>query len=637
MDETDLFFNLRLGEIILGTGHVPTHNLLSFTYPGASDVNLAWLFQVVLALVHRWGGIPATVLLKTGFVLLTWAVLYRVAVRRGARPVAAAAALALAAWAAEPRFVERPHLVTFVGLALVLLAVEHAEAGWPRRLWWLVPAGLAWANANSCFFLAPSLLALYALGARLDGQRALARQALWVSLALAPLVLATPSGTGALSYIANHFRMPTLRPLQEYRHAEWPLDGPYFFLVAGLVLAGGLPLLARRLPVLLPWRVLVPCLALALLGGLRIRFVAELALLAGPALAVAASRIGPKLDRAWVRAATAVVLLAVTATPRVTAALGGRPVFDLGLEADLVPLAAIDFVEQNGLQDRMYNDLEVGSYLTWRSWPRHKVFQDPRINGYPASFHAILRRADLSRREFQALLDGFGVTSALITYPTLNPRAALFDPALWALVYRGPDGLVFVRRTLRRDLPEIPLTFAYAADQGTLAVPLAAPPPGSRASACAWQRGLGDFYRALGELAPARRHQEAALDAEGDSACHEQARQAAAALALRAGDFADAAQLLEGQAAPEPRTNHGFALLGLGRTEAALADFDAVLALEARSDEALFGRGLCLVALGRAVEADKAFAALLARSPGHVSAPAAREQRARLRGQLDAR
>ena len=33
MDETDLFFNLRLGEIILATHGVPRTNLLSFTAP----------------------------------------------------------------------------------------------------------------------------------------------------------------------------------------------------------------------------------------------------------------------------------------------------------------------------------------------------------------------------------------------------------------------------------------------------------------------------------------------------------------------------------------------------------------------------------------------------------------------------
>ena len=43
----------------------------------------------------------------------------------GVAPVALPA-LALSAWAAEPRFVERPHLVTFLGLALTLLALERA-------------------------------------------------------------------------------------------------------------------------------------------------------------------------------------------------------------------------------------------------------------------------------------------------------------------------------------------------------------------------------------------------------------------------------------------------------------------------------------------------------------------------------
>jgi hypothetical protein len=65
MDETDVFFNLRLGEYVLGSGRVPTENLFSFTHPHATDINLAWLFQIVLALAHRAAGLPGTVLLKT--------------------------------------------------------------------------------------------------------------------------------------------------------------------------------------------------------------------------------------------------------------------------------------------------------------------------------------------------------------------------------------------------------------------------------------------------------------------------------------------------------------------------------------------------------------------------------------------
>ncbi len=132
--------------------------------------------------------------------------------------------------------------------------------------------------------------------------------------------------------------------------------------------------------------------------------------------------------------------------PRVSAARHGGRFVDLGIEPELIPAAAIRFVDDNGLAGRMYNDLEVGSYLTWHWGDHHRVFQDPRINGYPTAFHATLRRDDLSRAEWEAFLDRFGVTTALVSYPDLNPRAALFDPARWALVYRDADALVFAAR-----------------------------------------------------------------------------------------------------------------------------------------------------------------------------------------------
>jgi len=86
MDETDLFYNLRLGEIILSTRSVPRTNLLSYTNPTFPDPNLAWVFQIVLALAHRAGGIAGTVVLKTAFVVATFALLFRASVRRGAHP-----------------------------------------------------------------------------------------------------------------------------------------------------------------------------------------------------------------------------------------------------------------------------------------------------------------------------------------------------------------------------------------------------------------------------------------------------------------------------------------------------------------------------------------------------------------------
>ncbi len=644
MDETDLFYNLRLGEIILGARAVPRTNLLSFTNPDFPDPNLAWLFQIGLALAYRAGGIAATVLLKTAFVTTTFALLFRVALRRGAHPALAALALALAAWAAEPRFVERPHLVTFVGLGLVLLALDRAEAGRRRLLFALLPIGLVWANGNSCFFLAPVLLVLYALGCRLDGRPTDGTRAVVVALGLLPLLFATPSGAAFLGYVANHFRMPYLRPLQEYRVAEWPTDGPFFFLCGAVVATAGLSVLVPdggRLAL----RHLLPIVAFGLLGARRIRFVAEFSLLAGPYVAAQATRLlgrGPRADgvhastpSANARRAAQIGILSglvvLACAPRIVAARRGERLVDLEIEPGLVPFAAIDWIDGHGLRDRLYNDLEVGSYLAWEGWPRHRVFQDPRINAYPAAWHALLRRTDLNSEEWNELLARYGVRAALVSFPEVNPRAALFNPARWALVLRSTDALVFARRGPDTDAlvaaEEIPLTFAFDPANGSRPLPIESAPPSSPVSGCEWQRRLAEVFverrtweradaalrRALAPpmtcLAPARRIE---------------ALMQAAAVALERGDISRAAALLEGITAPTARTNRGFALVRLGRAPEALEEFRAAIRAAPGEPEPHFGEALALVRLARSADARRALEAFLARWPDHFAAPRAR-------------
>jgi len=643
MDETDLFYNLRLGEIVLGTHGVPRTNLLSFTNPDFPDPNLAWLFQIVLALAYRAGGVAGTVVLKTAFVLATFALLFRVALRRGAHPVVAALALALAAWAAEPRFVERPHLVTFVGFGTLLLALERAETGRPRLLLALVPGGLLWANGNSCFFLAPAVLALYALGCLADRRPTDGRRAILVAIALLPLILATPSGTGALRYIANHFRMPWLRPLQEYRVAEWPTDGPFVFLALAAALGAALPVLraARRLPAG-TLRQVLPLVALGFLGARRIRFVAEFALLAGPFVAARATaglrargRVGIQDQRlpALARGAGAAGLLALmvlTAAPRLAAARSGKKAIDLDVEPGLVPTAAIAWLNAQGLRDRLYNDLEVGSYLAWDGWPRHRVFQDPRINGYPDAWHAFLRRDDLTRDEWGAFLARHDVQAALISFPELNPRSALFDPSTWALVMRSDEALVFVRRdAAHRALiarEEVPLSFRFERASGAEPVPLDQAPPLSPLPGCEWQRRLGELLAEEKETARADAAFRRALETPGclSATEGESARQRAAAVALELGDAARAVALLADLDTADARTNAGYAELQLGRPAQALTAFERARALAPAAPEADFGRALALSALRRPAETRAALTAFLARWPDHFAAPRAR-------------
>ena len=119
------------------------------------------------------------------------------------------------------------------------------------------------------------------------------------------------------------------------------------------------------------------------------------------------------------------------------------------------------------------------------------MFQDARLPAYPDDFHRALDQTPLDPPAFDALLQRYGVDVALLSEPDVNMRAGSFDPAVWALVYRADDALVFVRRGHHADViarDEIPLRVRFRWLGGSHVEPLWSPPEGI--AACEWSRRL---------------------------------------------------------------------------------------------------------------------------------------------------
>jgi hypothetical protein len=504
MTESDLFFRLAAGHEILARHALPSHNLFSFTAPDYPDLDASWLFEVGAALLFRLGGFPGVVVAKAAVVVATAAAAFVLCRRRGAEPMAAALVVAAALWVMQERLVERPHIFSFAGEVGVLLALERIERG-ARTAVALLAGVVLWANLHAGVFVAPILLALFALGAAIDRRRALAARAAVLALASAAAMLATPLGAGIFRYLALHLTIPLLHPVDEFRAVSTQSDGP--LIAYAIATAVALPLAWRRGA---GARRLLPVVGLGALAAHSVRFGADFALAAAPLLAIAASaitaRLGVPARRASMLASAFLVALALG--PRVAAARAGRSFVDVGLDRTPLPLEAVQFAEENGLRDRMYNDFEIGSYLIFEGYPRHRVFIDPRLPAYPPEFHQLLGRADLTRDEWDQAMHSYGVDSALLDYAGLNRRVSWWDPGRWALIYRQHDARVFVRRVPKwRELiaaREIPATFSFTMEEGTATLPIDEPPAASPVPACEWQRRLGDLFVEIDEGHPAR-------------------------------------------------------------------------------------------------------------------------------------
>jgi hypothetical protein len=598
MAESDLFFRIKAGQEILASHGLPGRNLFSFTYPDHPDIDAAWLFEVAAAALHACGGFPAVVIAKTVVLLAAFAAAFWLCRRRGAGPVASALALAAAASVARERFVERPHIFSLLGAIALLAAIDALTSSAGRRAVGVafgLCAGVAlWANLHAGAFVAPLVLACVAVGAGLDRNGAARRLGL-AALGAVAAVFATPIGVGLLGYLRLHLTLPALHPVDEFRAPSWLSDPALFVYGAGLAVSAAVAWPRRP-----AWTSLLPALVFAALAVRSVRFAADVALVTAPLLAVSLTGVADRLRARWTRllpepipSLGVVALLAgLAAGPRLVGSGGGG---GIDLDTRELPLPAIAFVNAHGLRDRMYNDFETGSYLLFDpagGYPRHRVFVDPRLPAYPAAFHRLLGRGDLTRAEWDAAMDGYGVETALLSYAGINRRVAWWDPERWALVFREADARVFVRR-LARFAPliasrEIPATFAFSPEEGNATVPLTAAPTSSPVPDCEWQRRLGDLTFELDGTPSPRTlaaYDRALAAPAGCLRAADEARLTAwlGAIALRAGRAADALALFDralarGDGELATLTNRAVALEGLGRTGDAVAAWDAVIA-----------------------------------------------------------
>jgi hypothetical protein len=589
VEETDLFFRMAAGEQFLRTGKLLHHNLFSFTFPDTPYLDSAWLFDLGVAILYRVGGFPAVVMGKTLVVLGIAALAFRVCRAFGAERLVAAAVLSAAFLCMQERLVERPHLFSLLGEALLLGLLPSIEKGEPRR-WLVVPLVVLWVNLHAGVFLAAAILGLASLGALLD--RAPARVVLRyvgfavIALALLPL---SPIGFGIFRYLAFHSDIFQIHPVDEFRSFTWRSDAPsvVFALAALLPLAR---VQHRR------WVMLLPALGLVGLGAWHIRFSADatlvLAVMAAPALQGLVGRVAVLRSRPAPVVFFAVVV-AVALVPRIAAARRGAHFASVDLDPKMLPLDALRFVEQHGLRDRMYNDFETGSYLLWQGFPTYRVFVDPRLPAYPMDFHRLLGRMDISRADWTRAMDSLGVESALLDYAGINRRVAFWDPAAWALVFRANDSRVFVRRLSKwKGLIaklEIPARFDFTVENGATTIPLPTPPAESPVPMCEWQIRLGDLYfdlegarstRAISAYRAALAEPVGCLEGEHELS----AASWIGSLDVSAGRFADALPLLDRASARSPLdtavlTNRALALEGLGRATLAREAWSRVAAL----------------------------------------------------------
>lgn len=257
VDQTDYWWTVKLGDALWATGHLPTTNTLAITPTREPYVEQQWLAQLVLAMVHGAGGLPAALLLRASALTAAIWLVYAACRRADVGPSVAGLAALGALFLAFPGAATRPQLLALPLFALFLAATVRA----PGQGWTLValPLGTAlWVNLHGSFFLGLGLVGI-ALAGRLWEVRTrpapLADRTLWRLALLLGLcgaaVFSNPYGLGIVPWLLDFLTVHTGGQEAAVLATEWmPTSiheqaGLYFFvsvaLVASLLIRVGPP------------------------------------------------------------------------------------------------------------------------------------------------------------------------------------------------------------------------------------------------------------------------------------------------------------------------------------------------------------------------------------------------------------
>lgn len=451
LSDLDLWWHLRTGEYIVSTHHIPRHDFFSYTVPGKAWVVQEWLSEVVLHGIRSAFGLWGIFVWRAVMLLLIYAIIARLFVRRMGSGIGTWVLFAIAAYAGAVNWTERPNLFSFALFATTLLLLDQRG----RSLWWFVPMAALWANLHGMVVLGIGLVFVVAVAESLkvalhweDADPLWARRLAFVTGAAAAAALLNPYGPGLYTHAFELVRIVgTL--ITEWASPNFHEAGTLIFLVLLLLTVAGLALSPQRAdPTDVALALAFTVLALSAVRNLAVSSMV-LGLVAArtlpAALAAARPRPAGRADLpAGSSAAFGLLGLIVALGALGLVAADGFPQSDG--PADIVnktyPTAAIDALDRPGV--RLFTrDVWAGLVID-RDWPRVHVYLDSRVDMYGQAVATRYSRAINGLAGWEATLDGACTTHVLVR--RRDPITQLLELSRnWSIEREDSRSVTFVR------------------------------------------------------------------------------------------------------------------------------------------------------------------------------------------------
>jgi hypothetical protein len=489
--DADIGWHIRTGEQILATHSIPRTDPFSFTMQGQPWFAWEWLYDALLGILYRAGGLNGVVWLCALLVASVFVILLRLLLKNGTGLPLAIFLMLLAQGAATIHLYARPHLVSWLFSLLWFVALEQwHQPAVPRWLPWFFPVSMVlWVNLHGGWIFGLALLVVYALAALLESLRTAdpfarilaskrARALGWVVVWSVLATLVNPYGwrmhAHIYRYLGDRYLMDRINEFQSPDFHGWAER------CFGTILLLTLVAFARKRRAL-PIRHLLVAL-LALYAGVyssRNLPVSSmlLALIAGPILWESflflwdrtgtwtwvkgwVSRISSFSERMGAQELQlrghlwpVVAVIAALAICIQGGRLGSHQVIQAHFDPLRMPVAAVASLQRARSAEPVFSSDAWGGYLIYSLYPERKVVLDDRHDLYGSD--RIREYLTLAQAEpgWEKVLEKWHIQTALL--PARSTLANLLRqlPQDWHAVYEDNVAVVF-RKDERGNLSE---------------------------------------------------------------------------------------------------------------------------------------------------------------------------------------
>jgi Ca2+/Na+ antiporter len=468
----DFAMHLNLGRYILAEGSIPLKDVFSHTLTGQPVMQHEWLACLIYAIVERILGLGGPVLISAILIATSLTMLFKRLQRENKFLLSAVFVILLVSLNSIVHWLVRPHLTTYLLLALWMMVLNDLFQGKHQR-WWFLPAiMLLWVNLHGGFIAGFLTWFIYGFGviseiffnrkSTLSGlPKGFWRNYLLGGLTAFIASLLNPSGfglwTGILSHLGSKYLADITYEFQSPNFHETN-SWPFMILIGLLVIVLGMTNKRKKFGLLF-------CAAAWLLMGLySARHIPLFGIVAAPLLAGGVDEI---LKNIASRNKFLIWLDAInTRVQKIDSQLNGVfwvvlslviAVGGLGLglrfdaegqgyafDPEVFPVEAVNWIKENPQEGEMFNEFLWGGYLQYRLWPEQRVFIDSKADFYGEDFIRQYLRVIHLEEDWETVLDQYQVDWAII--PLDSPAAGALQFELgWRVLYEDNTAIILQR------------------------------------------------------------------------------------------------------------------------------------------------------------------------------------------------